>query len=112
MDDNENRFEYHSNRNVYQTIFAEFEVGNSKMTYTRKILLMFGSVVPTRRGKQVTTFSRCTDTLVRKFGRVTDPTSEELKLATIRITYIPKISVVLVSQSKYLLEWKTPRGRK
>ena len=48
---------YHSNRNVYQTNSPEFEVG-VKSIYTRKIRLIFKSVLLTGLGKHATTFSR------------------------------------------------------
>ena len=66
--------DYHSNRNVYQINSPEFEVGNSKdhLRPENPLDFLVGHS-DGRLGKQVTTFSRYTETLVSKFGKITDP---------------------------------------
>ena len=65
---------YHSNRIFYQTISPEFEFGKARNYLHAKNQLDFRVGHSSRRpGKQVTTFSRHTKTLVGKFGKITDP---------------------------------------
>ena len=62
------------NRNVYQKNSPEFEVGNCKnYPHPKKMLRFLVGHSDRRHGKQVTTFSRHTKTLVGKFGKITDP---------------------------------------